>query len=98
MSAYKNQWKSNDQQMRIEKLNENETYEIVNVEKIETSFGKRYVLIDVNDCKFWPNKSVDQFIHEHKQIKKFQLITSEFKTFKNKKNEDITFLDVEINY
>ena len=100
MSRYNNHWTNEkpEQLTKVEKLNENETYEIKNVEKIETSFGKRYVLIDKEDNRYWPNKSIEKFIHEHKDIKKFKLQTSEFKSFLNKKGEEIRFLDVDIYY
>jgi hypothetical protein len=100
MSRYNNHWTNEkpEQLTKVEKLDENETYEIKNVEKIETSFGKRYVLIDKEDNRYWPNKSIEKFIHEHKDIKKFKLQTSEFKSFLNKKGEEIRFLDVDIYY
>ena len=100
MSKYNNHWtnEKSELQTKVEKLNESETYEIKNVEKIETSFGKRYVLIDKDNTRYWPNKAVEKFIHEHKDIKKFKLQTSEFKTFLNKKGEEIRFLDVDIYY
>ena len=100
MSRYNNHWTNEkpEQLTKVEKLDENETYEIKNVEKIETSFGKRYVLIDKEDNRYWPNKSIEKFIHEHKDIKKFKLQTSEFKSFLNKKGEEIIFLDVDIYY
>ena len=97
--SFKNHWSSaKESNNQINKLEENTTYNIKDVEKIQTSFGKRYVLIDEEDNKWWPNKSVEQFIHEHKSTKKFKLITSEFKTFKNKKGEDIIYLDVDIDF
>jgi len=100
MSEFKNHWTNEKPELltKIDKLNENETYEIKNVEKIETSFGKRYIIIDKNDNRYWPNKSVDKFIHEHKNIKQFKLKTSEFKTFNNKKGEEIKYLDVDIYF
>ena len=100
MSGYKNHWTNEKPETltKIDKFDENETYEIKNVEKIETSFGKRYVLIDKDNIRYWPNKAVEKFIHEHKDIKKFKLQTSEFKTFLNKKGEEIRFLDVDIYY
>ena len=100
MSGYKNHWTSEkpDSQTKIEKLVENLIYRIKDVQKIETSFGKRYVLIDDEGNKWWPNKSVEQFIHEHKGTKQFELSTSEFKTFKNKKGEEIRYLDINIDF
>ena len=41
---------------------------------------------------------VDEFIKAHKDIKRFQLITSECKIFKNKKGDEIKYLTVDINY
>ena len=100
MSGYKNHWTNEKPETltKIDKFDENETYEIKNVEIIETSFGKRYVLIDKDNIRYRPNKAVEKFIHEHKDIKKFKLQTSEFKTFLNKKGEEIRFLDVDIYY
>ena len=99
MSSYNNHWTNEKiESQKVEKLDENETYEIKNVEKIETSFGKRYVLIDKKDNRYWPNKSVEKFIHEHKDVTKFKLQTSEFKAFLNKKGEEINYLDVSINF
>ena len=100
MTKYSNHWTNEkaELQSRVEKLDENEIYEIKNVEKIETSFGKRYILIDKEDNRYWPNKSIEKFIHEHKEIKQFKLKTSEFKSFTNKKGEEIRFLDIDIYY
>ena len=100
MSEFKNHWTNEKPETltRIEKFDENETYKIEKVDKIETTFGKRYVLIDDNDVKYWPNKAVEKFIHEHKNIKQFKIKTSEFKTFTNKKGEEIRYLDVDIYF
>ena len=87
MSNYKNHWTNEKLDIRIGKLEEKTTYQIKNIEKIETSFGKRYVLVDNDNNKYWPNKAVERFIHQHKDIKQFELITSEFKSFLNKKGE-----------
>lgn len=100
MSGYKNHWTSENQESysKIEKLGEDTIYNIKDVQKIETSFGKRYVLIDEDNAKFWPNKSVEEFIREHKNVKQFELRTSFFKTFKNKKGEEISYLSIDIDY
>ena len=98
MSNYKNHWTNERTDIKIGKLNEETTYQIKNIEKIETSFGKRYILVDEENNKFWPNKAVESFIHQHKDVKQFELITSEFKSFLNKKGEEINYLDVNINY
>ena len=100
MSEFKNHWSNEkpEQLTKIEKLYEETEYNIKNVEKIETTFGKRYVLINEDDVRYWPNKAVEKFIHEHKDIKQFKIKTSEFKTFTNKKGEEINYLDVSINF
>ena len=46
MSNYKNHWTNERVEIKIGKLDEKTTYQIKDVEKIETSFGKRYVLVD----------------------------------------------------
>jgi len=99
MSSYSNHWSSaKESNNQINKLDENMTYQIKDVQKIQTSFGKKYVLIDDEDNKYWTIKKIDEFIKEHKQIKQFELTTSEYKTFKNKKGEEIRYLTIDINY
>ena len=99
MSEFKNHWSSaTDNKNQITKLDENTTYNIKDVQKLQTSFGKKYVLVDDFDNKYWTNNKIDEFIKEHKQIKQFELITSEFKSFKNKKGEEIKYLTININY
>ena len=71
---------------------------ITDVQKLQTSFGKKSVLIDDSNLKYWTNNKVDEFIKAHKDIKRFQLITSEYKSFKNKKGDEIKYLTVDINY
>ena len=66
--------------------------------KLQTSFGKKYVLIDDSNNRYWTNNKVDEFIKSHKDIKRFQLITSEFKTFKNKKGNEIKYLTNDIDF
>ena len=100
MTEFKNHWTNEKPETltKIGKFNESEIYKIINVDKIETTFGKRYVLTDENNDKYWPNKAIEKFIHEHKNIKQFKIKTSEFKTFTNKKGEEIRFLDVDIYF
>ena len=99
MSSYNNHWSSaKESNNQINKLDEKHTYQIVDVQKQQTSFGKKYVLIDDSNNRYWTNNKVDEFIKEHKDIKKFQLITSEFKSFKNKKGEEIKYLSIDINF
>ena len=99
MSNYNNHWSNgNNTKNQINKFDEQQIYKIKDVEKLQTSFGKKYVLIDEEDNKYWTNNKVDEFIKEHKQIKQIELITSEYKTFKNKKCDEIKFLFIYINY
>lgn len=99
MESFSNHWTSKKQASnQISKLNENQIYNIVDVQKIQTSFGKKYVLIDEDNNKYWTNKNVDEFIKEHKTIKQFELRTSEYKTFKNKKDDIIKYLEIDINF
>ena len=65
---------------------------------MQTSYGKKYVLVDENGNRYWTINKIDEFIKEHKDVKQFELITSEFKTFKNKKGDEIRDLTVDINY
>ena len=83
---------------QINKLAENMTYNIINVDKIQTSFGKKYVLIDDQNHRFWTNNKLDSFIKENKDVKKFVLKTSELKSFTNKRGEKICYLDIDIDY
>ena len=71
---------------------------ITNVQNLQTSFGKKYVLIDDSNNRYWTNNKVDEFIKTHKDIKRFQLITSEFKTFKSKNGNEIRYLTIGIDY
>ena len=99
MSNYNNHWSSaKESNNQINKLDEKHIYQIVDVQKLQTSFGKKYVLVDESNSRYWTNNKVDEFIKEHKDIKKFQLITSEFKSFKNKKGEEIKYLSIDINF
>ena len=99
MSNYNNLWSSgNNTNNQINKLDEQQIYKIKDIEKLQTSFSKKYVLIVDEDNKYWTNNKIDEFIKEHKQIKQFELITSEYKTFKNKKGDEIKFLSIDINY
>ena len=47
MSSYNNHWSSaKESNNQINKLDEKHIYMIVDVQKFQTSFGKKYVLID----------------------------------------------------
>lgn len=99
MSNYSKHWSSaNESDNHIRKLDEKTTYQIKDVEKLKTAFGKKYVLIDNNDNRFWTINKIDEFIKANKEVKQFELITSEFKIFTNKKGEAVRYLTVDINY
>ena len=99
MSTYNNHWTSaKESNNQINKLDEKHFYMIVNVEKLQTSFGKKYVLIDDSNNRYWTNNKVHEFIKAHKDIKQFQLITSEFKSFKNKNGNEIRYLTIDIDF
>jgi hypothetical protein len=89
---------SSESKKQISKLAENKTLNIVNVEKIQTSFGKKYIVVDDANNKYWTNSKLDSFIKEHKDVKKFVLKTSELKSFNNKKGEKICYLDIDIDF
>jgi hypothetical protein len=92
-------WSSaSESKNQINKLIENKTYNIVNVDKIQTSFGKKYVLVDDSNNRYWTNNKLDSFIKENKDVKKFTLTTSELKSFTNKKGQKICYLDINIDY
>ena len=77
MSSYNNHWSSaKESNNQINKLDEKHIYMIVDVQKLQTSFGKKYELVD--DSRQWTNNKEDEFIKAHKYIKQFQLIESEF--------------------
>ena len=90
MSEYKNHWSSSSENKnQIKKSDENQTYNIVDVDKVKTSFGKNYILIDDNDNRYWTINKNDEFIKNNKEVKQFELIISEFKIFTNNKGEAI---------
>ncbi len=99
MEKFNNHWSSaKESKNQISKLSESLIYNIKDVEKLQTSFGKKYVLIDDNDNRYWTINKIDEFIKANKQVKQFELITSEFKIFTNNKGEAIKYLSVDINY
>ena len=83
---------------QINKLIEDHIYDIVDVEKIQTSFGKKYVIVDDSNNRYWTNNKLNSFIKEYKDVKKFVLKTSELKSFTNKKGQKICYLDIDIDY
>ena len=99
MEKFNNHWSSaKESKNQISKLSESLIYNIKDVQKLQTAYGKKYVLIDEEGNKYWTINKIDEFIKEHKDVKQFELITSEYKTFKNKKGDEIRYLTVDINY
>ena len=99
MSGYKNHWSSEKQtKNQINRLEEKQTYNIKDVEKIKTSYGEKNILIDINNNRYWTINKIDEFIKQNKEIKQFELITSEYKTFKNDLGQTIKYLSININY
>ena len=99
MSSYNNHWSSaKESNNQINKFDEKHVHKIVDEQKLQTSFGKKYLLIDDSNNRYWTNNKVDEFIKAHKNIKQFQLITSEFKSFKNKNGNEIRYLTIDINF
>ncbi len=74
-----------EQKLELENLKK--IQHIKDVENVKKSFGKRYVLVDNKNNKYWLNKAVEGFIKEHKNVKNLKLITSEFKSFLKKKGK-----------
>ena len=98
MSAYKNHWSSESNESKsIKKIVEKHEYEIVDVEKLKTQFGIKYVLVADDGSKYWTNNKINEFIASNKSIKKFHLQTLEAKSFKSKKG-DVIFIPVEISW
>ena len=53
MSNYTKHWTSKkESNNQVSKLNESQIYNIVDVQKIQTAFGKKYILIDDDDNKY----------------------------------------------
>ena len=92
-------WSSaKESNVHISKLFENHVFEIIDVQKIQTPFGKKYIVIDNENERFWTNTKLESFIKEHEDVKKFTLTTSCTKSFINKKGQKIEYLDIEIDY
>ena len=98
MSTYKNKWSSeSNESTTINKLDVNRVYDIVDVEKLKTKFGNKYVLVADNGSKYWPNSKINEFIADNKSVKKFQLETFDAKTFESNKGQ-ITYIPVQISW
>ena len=98
MSVYNNHWSSeSNESTTISKIVANHTYEIVDVEKLKTQFGVKYVLVAEDGSKYWTNNKINEFINSNKSIKKFHLQTLEAKSFKSKSGE-VTYIPVEISW
>ena len=98
MATYKNHWNSEtNDSVSITKLSPNTAYEIVEIEKLKTKFGNKFVLVASDGTKYWPNSKINEFITANKNVKKFYLETLDAKTFKGK-NGDVTYIPVEISW
>ena len=98
MTSYNNHWSSeSNESTTINKLVEKHVYNIVDVEKLKTQFGTKFVLVADDGSKYWTNNKINEFITANKSIKKFRLETLEAKTFKSKSG-DVTYIPVEISW
>ncbi len=64
---------------------EKHIFMIVDVQKLQTSFGKKYVLIDDSNNRYWTNNKVDEFIKAHKDIKDSSQLHLNLKRSRTKK-------------
>ena len=70
MSSYNNHWSSaNESSNQISKLAEKHIYMITDVQKLQTSFGKKFVLVDEDDNQYWTNNQVNEFLKENRKVK-----------------------------
>ena len=98
MSGYNNHWSSeSNESTTISKIVENHVYEIVDVEKLKTQFGVKFVLVADDGSKYWTNNKINEFINANNSIKKFHLQTLEAKTFQSKSGQ-VTYIPVEISW
>ena len=74
----------------INKLSENTTYIIKDYYQIETKFGYTYVMVDINDNKYWGNKSINEFLTTKPHP--FKLKTYIYNEFTNEYGEDVKYL------
>ena len=49
------------------------------------------------DQKYWTNSKINEFISDHKSIKKFQLETFDAKTFESNKGQ-VIYIPVQISW
>ena len=98
MSSYKNHWNSeSNESVTISKLSPVTAYDIVEIEKLKTKFGSKFVLVASDGTKYWPNSKINEFIVLNKNVKKFHLETHDAKIFKGK-DGDVTYIPVEISW
>ena len=74
----------------INKLAENHEYIIKKYYEVKTKFGPTYILIDINDNKYWGNKSINEFLTTKPHP--FKLKTYIYDEFINEYGEDIKYL------
>ncbi len=96
--SYKNHWSSEtNESTTISKIEPNKVYDIVDVEKLKTQFGIKFVLVADDNSRYWTNNKINEFINANKSVKKFHLETLTAKTFKSKSGE-VTYIPVEISW
>ena len=76
----------------INKLSENNVYIIKDYYQIETKFGYTYVMVDINDNKYWSTSRINTFLSTNAE-KPFKLETFYYNEFKNKQNQYIKYLN-----
>ena len=71
--------------------------------KVETKYGKTYIMMDENLNEYWANKKISTFIKQNKIPLSncgkilFKIRTGDYKTFTNESGEEITFLTLNIS-
>ena len=80
----------------INKLSENTTYIIKDYYQIETKFGYTYVMVDINDNKYWSTSRINTYLST-KPEKSFKLETFYYNEFINKQNQHIKYLNYQIS-
>ena len=80
------------------KLQPNHIYEIIEVNSIKTKYGYKSILVDDSGVEYWPNKKVEDFLAQNRNVTRFTLITSHEKEFTDKNKNIIKYFDVDIKY
>ena len=77
----------------INKLEANETYNIISYNTIEGKFGKSYVMKDDNFNEYFSNKKVNDWIKKNQNKMRFKIKTGDWKEFTSSDGNTIRFLD-----